>query len=89
MNVGYKFENSDKLLNLLKSMNKQIVKEKMEHYGIEEEPSEELPKDFADDRNITSFHKTSLKSFAVYNTENKKVFNCFKEKLRRKLDVKE
>jgi hypothetical protein len=89
MNVGFRSEKkSDELLTLLKSMNKKIVKEKMEQYGIEDEPSEEIIRTSEENGKKMSNNIPSLKSFAVYKTQNK-IVNCFKQKLRRKLEVKE
>ncbi len=80
--------NKEQFLNLLISMNKKLVKEKLENYGIEEYLDNDITSQIKQEIIQSSFKYSSQKSFSVYNFKNKKEVNHFRDKLRRKLDIK-
>jgi DNA-binding response OmpR family regulator len=92
MNFGKMEANSDNneiLFNLLKSINKKITNEKLNNYGIEEEQDKEIPNHMMKRMRQIPTDCSEMRSFYVNNAKSKRVVNHFRERLRRKLDIKD
>jgi hypothetical protein len=73
----------DKIFNVLRSINKHIIKEKLDYYGIIDDEYSNIPK-------IVNGHISENIVSTTNNKEGQKKFkdiNQFKEKLKIKFDV--